>query len=716
MSEDSKKDEFLARARKRFAAAAEDEKDLRKKFAHDLKFASPDGDEQWDPVIKEQRRAAKRPAMSFPRCHTFVQQVSNEARQKKPTIKFAPRLDQDKDTAEILEGLARYIQYDSQAQVAYETAIEYSAGGSFGYYRFLTDYAYDEGDELELKVVPVYDPLTIYGVLVPSCFNRKVFFAFVVEDVPKEEYKLQYPKSSLASLDWAEAEKDSEGWVGSDSVRIAEYWYVEQAQASDDDDEAQPKAGKTKSRQRRPKPPVKCSKINGMEVLEEYDWVGSTIPIIPVLGKQMIIEGKPQLFSVVRPQKAAQQLLNYTKSRIAETLSIAPISPWIMAVGQIPSGKQQQWENANTTATVLEYNVVDAGGRPAPPPQRQTFEPPIASLSAFVAQEVDDMKATTGIFDASLGNQANETSGKAILARRDQANLTTMHYIDNLARSFKQGGDIIAEVVPKIYDTEREIEILGEDEKQKVVTINKAYEESPGKIKHYKVAGAKMSYVVSMGQAFDSKRAESFDTMQQVLQSAPDLIHVIGDIFFQQSDLAGADQIAERLHKMLPPPLQDHGDQTPEQAQAMLAQAQQQMQALGGELQKLQFERAAKMQEGQNRLQEVAAKFQADMALEDKKLQAQLAVAEINTKAQRLDERLAFVEEFAKQLHSQAHDAAMSAQEHAQALAQGQQQAQNQAQLTDQQAGHQSAQSAQDAAQQQEAAQVAQATTQGAEQ
>src|SRR5258708_7618901 len=132
--------DFLATARKRFAAAAEDEKHLRAKFVDDLRFASPDGDEQWDAQIAAERKAAKRPTLSFPRCHTFVQQVSNEARQKKPQIKFAPRLDQDKDTAEILEGLARFIQYDSQAQVAYETAIEYSAGASWGFYRFLTEY------------------------------------------------------------------------------------------------------------------------------------------------------------------------------------------------------------------------------------------------------------------------------------------------------------------------------------------------------------------------------------------------------------------------------------------------------------------------------------------------------------------------------------------------------------------------------------------------
>lgn len=702
MPEDN--EEFLAQARRRFTAAAEDEKDLRDKFVSDLKFASPDGEDQWDPQVKTQRLQAGRPAMSFPRCHTFVQQVSNEARQKKPQIKFAPRLDQDKDTAEILEGLARYIQYDSQAQVAYETAIEFSAGGSFGYYRFLTEYADDDSDDLKLVIKPVLDPLTVYGVLVPAIFGRKPKHWFVVEDIPKDEYKQMYGESKMASLSWAEAEKDSQGWVGSETVRIAEYWWVTE----------KPVKGK-----RKPEITIHTCKTNGIEILpgddgesSETTWPGTICNIVPVLGKQMIIEGKPRLFSVVRPQKAAQQLINYSKSRIAETLSTSPISPFMVADGQI-EGFEKQWESLNTTnRPFLTYKVIDSAGRPVPPPQRQTFEPPIQSLSAFVMQEVDDMKATTGIFDASLGNQANETSGRAILARKDQANLTTMHYIDNLARSFKQGGDIIAEIVPKIYDTEREIEILGEDEKQKVVTINAQYEESPGKVKHYKVKDAKMSYVVTMGQAFDSKRMESFDTMQQVLQSSPDLIHVIGDIFFRNSDLAGADQISERLHKLLPPQLQDQDEAMPPQAQAAVAQAQQQAQLAGAELQKLQFEKQAKVVEHQGKLQQIQLQSQSDMALEKLKLENQLTVAEISTKAQNMQERMAFVEDMVKQLHGQAHDAAMAAHEHAQAQQLAAQQAQHQSELTDQSAQNQSAQSAQDAAQQQ----VAQATTQGAEQ
>ncbi len=686
-------DDFLATARKRFSAAAEDEKELRGKFVSDLKFASPDGDDQWDPLVKMQREQAGRPAMAFPRCHTFVQQVSNEARQKKPTINFSPRLDQDKDTAEVLEGIARYIQYDSQAQVAYETAIEYSAGGSFGYYRFLTDYCDDESDELELKVVPVYDPLTIYGILVPSCFNRKPRYAFVIADIPKEEFKDKYPDSEVATLAWSDAEQRGEGWIGSDSVRIAEYWYIEEKKVK----------GK-----RRPQCIVKYCKTNGIEILpgddgetSQTEWPGSCIPIVPVLGKQMIMEGKPRLFSVVRPQKAAQQLINYSKSRIAETLSTSPISPFMIAEGQI-AGYEKEWSTLNTVSRpFLTYKVTDVAGRPVPPPERQTFEPPIQSLSAFVMQEVDDMKATTGIFDASLGNQANETSGRAILARKDQSNLTTMHYIDNLGRSFKLAGDIIAEIVPKIYDTERQVEILGEDEKQKVVTINAQHMDENGQMKHYKVKDAKMSYVVSMSQAFDTKRSESFNTMQQVLQAAPDLIHVIGDIFFRNSDLAGADQIAERLQKMLPPQLQDDANNPlPPQAQAVVAQAQQQAQMMQDEMQKLMAERQGKVIEHQGKMQQIALQSQSDMALEKMKLENQLAIAEVETKAQSMQERMAAVEDMMKQFHDQAHDLAMQKDDHAHQSALAAQQAAHQQDAQAQQADAQSQQSAQDAAQQ----------------
>jgi hypothetical protein len=409
------------------------------------------------------------------------------------------------------------------------------------------------------------------------------------------------------------------------------------------------------------------------------------------------------LFSVVRPQKAAQQMINYAKSRIAETLSQVPISPWIAVEGQV-NGYEAQWKNSNSDPkALLIYKAVDIEGKPAPPPQRQQFEPPIQAYAEFVAQEVDDLKATSGIFDASLGNQANETSGKAIQARQIQSSLSTMDYLDNLGRSFKQAGDIIAEIVPKIYDTEREIEILGEDEKQKVVTINSEHQDASGKTKHYKIADAKMSYVVTMARAYDSKRLETFDMLQQLVQSAPTLLPIFGDVMFQQSDMAGADIVAERFRKQLPPNLQEDkdGEQVPPQAQAQMQQLSQQNQQLNAGMQhlekllgQLQYEKQAKVVESQAKLQQIAAQSQADMALEKMKLENALTIAEVNTKQQDEQERRQTFADMQSQFHDQAHDLAM--QKDAQA---------HQQELVQQNADVNSQQSAQDAAQSQEAQQ-----------
>jgi hypothetical protein len=500
----------------------------------------------------------------------------------------------------------------------------------------------------------------------------------VVEDIPKEEFKMQYPDADLLnSLTWDEAQKTGEGWVGSDAVRVAEYWWVEQ--------------GKKEKGKRKAKETIKFCKTNGLEILKgtETTWAGSKCNIIPVLGKQMIMEGKPRLFSVVRPQKGAQQLINYTKSRIAETLSTSPISPFIGVEGQF-DGYEDQWKSLNTQLTpYLTYKQVDVAGKPAPPPQRNTFEPPIQSLSSFVLQEVDDMKATTGIFDASMGAPGNETSGQQIKVRVDQANLTTMHFMDNLIRSFKKGGAVIAELIPLIYDSKREIQILGEDEAPQVVKINQAHEDENGKPQNFDMTKGKYVPIVTSGPAFDSKRSESFDTIQQVLAVNPNLINMVGDIFFRNSDMAGADQLAERFKKMLPPQLQDQDEPIPPQAHAAMMQLQQHNQALNAacqhyeqSIQALDFEKKAQIVKGQN-----------DIILAKMKIEAQLAEAEINTKAQNVEQRLSFVEDMWKQFHDQAHDVAMQAvgntqqQQMAQQQTQAAQQAQAQAQQQDQQPG-----------------------------
>jgi hypothetical protein len=575
---ESKKDvtDFLASVRKQFDQDAAEEKDLRDEFETNIKFV---GGEQWDSKVKQDRTNAGRPSLTFSRCHTFVQQVANEARQNKPQIKFIPTTDDDKDLAEIYEGLARHIQYDSDAQVAYETAVEYSAGGGFGYFGFITEYCDDKSFDQDLKIRPFVDPLSVYGILIPACLGQEPKHAFVVgAPMSKDEFKSAYPDAEANDLDWTAEGYGS--WVGEDKIRVAEYWCVEEKQKKIT------KGNKERSVIERT---VKFYKTNGVEILEETEWPGSTIPIIPVLGKLMWVSGQPKLYSVVTFQRDPQRLLNFYKTRIAETIALAPVGPYMVAEGQL-EGHEAEWARINQSPLIAQYKPIAIGTSVIGKPERDTFEPPIASMSAAAAQEIDDMKATAGIFDASMGSESNEKSGIAIQRRQQQSNVTNMHYMDNLERGFKKGGMVIAEVLDPLYDTPRRIRILGEDETPKIVAINQPNQGG----KEYKFGKAKFDVIVTMGRSFSTKRMESFDMMSSVIQSSPDILPLVGDIFFKNSDLAGADQLAERFKTMLPPQVQQaeqqkNGQQPdPQQLMAENAQLKGQMQQMGAELQDAQ--------------------------------------------------------------------------------------------------------------------------------
>lgn len=671
------REDFLFTARKRFDESASDEKHIRDQATLDLNFVAGN---QWRADVESERASKGRLCLKFNRCHTFVQQVSNEARQNKPQIKFVVGDGGDPDTAEVKEGMARHIQYDSDAQIAYETAVEYSAGGSFAYFRFLTEYCDDESWDQDLKVVPVYDPFSIYGVLIPACFGMEPDYAFVVEDIPIERYKREYDTKEIDAVGgWDNATKLSQGWIGTETVRVAEYWYIEHEEKTLT--RKNPQTGEDETRTV-DKCKVKFCKLNGLEVIEgtETEWPGYCIPIVPVLGKQMIIDGKPNLFSVVRFQRDPQQLINYYKTRIAETLSTAPIQPYLVAKGQIDNSIRSQWERMNIDQKAyIEY--VHQTGSDAPPPTRQVFEAPINSLSEASQQEIDDMKAVTGIYDASLGAKSNESSGIALQRRQQQSNVTNMHFLDNLERAFKKGGLIIADVLPYIYDAKRMVHILGPDEAPKIVKINAPHRQADGKTYHYKVGGdgaQQDKAIVTMGRAFSTKRQESFDMMTSVLQQAPQLLEVMGDVFFQNSDMAGSDVIAERMKRFIqikyPGLVQDKEHDPQAQMAHMQAQAaasQQAMQVLQAELQKLQQEKQGKVVDNEYR-----------MAMEKMKLENQLLIAEIQTKAQSQSERMElFLDQAAKlldhahehgtQLADQAHERDMAQRGHQQALEQG---------------------------------------------
>ncbi len=585
--------DFLKLARQRFDLAAEAEAELRKDALDDLKFRAG---EQWPDDVKRGRELDKRPCLTINRIPQFIRQVTNDQRQNRPAIQVNPVDDKgDTDTAEVLQGLIRHIEYDSNADVAYDTAFDAAATHGRGYFRVVTDYCNPMSFEQDIKIKRIRNPFTVY--MDPTCQEpdySDAGWGFVVEDLAEDEYKDLYPGSEMASLnDWQSIGDKAPGWVTKGSCRIAEYFYksfkeVTLVLLSDktvvpkDKLPELPEGVQIVAERKSQLPIIKWAKINAVETLDETDWPGMWIPIVPVLGDELDVDGKVILEGIVRHAKDPQRMYNYWASAETETIALAPRAPFIGAEGQF-EGNENTWKQANTrNLAYLEYKPKALNGTPLPPPARNVYEPPVQAITQARMQSADDLKATTGIYDAALGARSNENSGVAIQRRNMQSQTSNFHYIDNLTRAIRHLGRILIDLIPKVYDTPRVVRIIGEDGDQKTVAVNQLFEMN-GEQKTYDFGVGKYDVTVQAGPSFATKRQEAVQSMLQLTQSYPKVAEVASDLMVKNMDWPGAKEIAERLKKTLPPNLQEPEDgkpQMPPQLQAQIQQMQQMIEQL----------------------------------------------------------------------------------------------------------------------------------------
>lgn len=640
---------FLELARKRFRECTEAERDIRREAEIDLQYVAGEG--QWNEGIKRERELAGRPALTFSKLHTFVQSVQNEARQNKPQPKVNPiGGGATTDVATVITGILRHVQYRSQADVAADTGLEYACGGSFGFLRFTTEYADPKSFDQEIRISAVQDPFSVYGVLLPCCRGEECKYAFVVKRISLEEYREKYgsPEEAInfESNEW----RDCEDWVDEKTVRIAEYWWCEtqkkklrliqtddpagKAVYTDDpgyseslpfvlDDSGKPKERDVEVCV------VSCCLIDGTRILPDTEttWVGDSIPIVAVLGRQMIIDGKVHLFSLVRHVREPQQLVNIYKTAIAEKISLGNRIPYIGVKGQF---KDPRWENANNVNyAYLEYEPVSIAGTLAPPPQRQQLEEQIEALSQAAAQEIDDLKAGMGIFDASLGAQGNETSGVAIGTRQRQSNITNFHFVDNLNRSEWELCSKMLKVIPKIYDRPgRQVRIVGEDQQHSVIVVNQQYtDQESGKQKHYPLDVGEYDVVVTVGPSYTTARAEGAETLGEFFKAAPQTIPLLGDLWVGSLDFPWAREGARRLKMAAPQQIvnddqQDGQAPVPPQIQQQLTQLQQDAQQAHQFAQSLFQKLETKQPELENKL----AMQKADLDFKREQLAAKISM------------------------------------------------------------------------------------------
>jgi hypothetical protein len=611
--------DIISVAKSRFTMAVSAYSESREDELDDLRFyaGSPDNSWQWPADVLQTRGSVQgqtinaRPCLTINKLPQHVRQVTNDQRQNRPSGKVIPVDDKaDVEVAEIFDGLVRHIEYISDADVAYDTACENQVSYGEGYIRLLTEYCDDDTFNQDIKIGRIRNSFSVYmDPTIQDPCGSDAQWCFITEDLTKEDYERQFPDAQPISSMMAQGVGDASisQWVSENTVRIAEYFYIEHEKAVlnlyygdvtamkgsvEDEDMAMRGMKPIKSRTvdiRR----VKWCKINGFEVLESQDWAGSSIPVVRVVGNEFEVDGRIYVSGIVRNAKDAQRMYNYWTSQEAEMLALAPKAPFIGYGGQF-EGYEQQWKTANTTNwPYLEVNpdVTDGAGAVLPLPQRAPPPLPQTGLIQAKMGASDDIKGTTGQYDSSLGQTSNERSGKAILARERQSDVGTYHYVDNLARAVRYITRQIVELIPKIYDTERIARIVGEDGETDLIKVNPNQPMPVNKIvdqqgivleKIYNMGVGKYDVCVTTGPSYMTKRQEALEAMAQLLQGNPQLWAVAGDLFIKNMDWPGAQEMSKRFAKTIDPKIMEGGDDSPEMQAAKM-----QMDAMNQEMQQM---------------------------------------------------------------------------------------------------------------------------------
>lgn len=604
--------------------------------------------QQWDDASLKEREG--RPCLVINKLAGTTKQIIGDQRQNKPSIKVSPvDSDSDPDVAEILTGLIRNIEQQSDAESCYDTSFEQAVYGGYGYFRINTAYAAEDAFEQDIVFERILDPDSVtYDQFCKKQDRSDARFCFVEETLPIAEFEEKY--KNHVPTDWETVYRDDDSqWYTGETIRVAEYFYKEDYEKTlyrletgevvdaskyehmvvEQGDqrffvtaEGQPLLI-TKERkaicQR-----IKWELVTGHEVIDKRDWPGKYIPIIGVFGDEMWVDGKLLLKSVIRDARDPQRVYNWMRSTSVETVAQAPRQPFIVSDKQL-DGHEEQWNSMHRTPQ--PYLMYKSTGEP--PPQRMGGSVPDIGAQSESAISSDDIKATTGIFDASLGARGTATSGVQEAYQQRKGDTATFTFVDNLTRGIQHAARVLIDLIPKIYDGERVVRLLGVDGAEKWADINKVIRH-PGTGEETVINDlslGKYDVVVKVGPAHSTQRVEAADAMLGLAQAVPQFGQFFIDLIAENQDWPGADKIAERAKRMLPPEMQgdDGEEKTPEQMQAEQV-AQQQQQAMQ---QKQEYLMDLQIKEAEAKLQETAARIEKIDAEADK-IQSAINTDQVN--------------------------------------------------------------------------------------
>jgi hypothetical protein len=576
----------------------------------DIKFAAGD---QWPIEIQNSRNVEARPCLTINKIDAYIRQVTNQQRMQRPRIKVHPVNNlADYKIAQVIEGITRHIETNSNADTAYDTAFDYAVRMGWGYWRVNYKYVSESSFDQEIYIDAIDNPFTVYfdpNSIRPDGSDAERCLITTVLD--KKIFREMYPDADDgANFQPRSTGDDTAAWITKEDIRIAEYFYVERERArlillsdgtsafadSESFFERVEAAGLEVIDERDSyRRAVKWCKMTAMEVLEEKTWAGKYIPIVPCYGAQVIVDDKRKKYGLVRFAKDPQRMYNFWRTSMTESVALAPKAKWLLAEGQ-DEGHENEWALANIKSSpVLRYKQKDIEGVPAPVPQRLQPEPPPLGIMEAAGAISADLQMVLGILDPNQLPSGN-ISGKALMGQQAQVDLSNFHFYDNMTRSIKHTGKIILDLIPKIYDTQRVMRIIGSDGQPDMTVINER--SAIGEVLNDVTVG-EYDVVMDTGPGFQSRRQQAVESMMPLLTGNAELFNIAGDLVFRNMDFPGADVIADRLAALNPMAQIDEKSDIPPEIQMRLAQSQKAIEELQQQLQAAGLEINNRMQVAQ---------------------------------------------------------------------------------------------------------------------
>jgi hypothetical protein len=651
------KDGFLKLARERAKASSDYWRNNYRDSENDVSFIFG---EQWDEETKRTRAKDGRPTLTINKTQQFISKVVGDQRRNTTSIKVKPvsanvadvKLpnsagSKDYSTSDVYEAIIRNIESISNAQDHYNTAFKHALEGGFGWLRVLTDYSQDDSFDLDLKIESVRNR---WSVLVDHKSTQPDFsdmnYCFVFDKISRKEFEKRYPDKKIGDFDTT-LDSEYDEWQQEETIRIAEYYtrvpttrklllmtngevYWED-KVKDVLDELTEKNIRIQRERDVKTYKVKWNKITAWDILDSKEWDDTRIPVVPVLGREIDLKSKRYFKGLISDSKDAQRMLNYWQSAATERIALAPKAPWIADAKSI-EGHETIWKQANTkNYSVLPYNGRAGVDKPTRTPPSSM---PAAELQ-MASSMTGEMQGTIGIYEAGLGQRSNETSGKAIDARKEGSDTGTYEFIDNDAMAKRSIGDILVRMIPKVYDSNRLIRLRFPDGSGDFIEINKTIrdEQTGNEVIVHDLGVGKYDVVTEVGASFATKRQESAQNMLDFARAVPQAAQIAPDLIAQNMDFANADELTKRLKLTLPPQMLSAEEQEELQKDQPEPQPSPEQLAAQAEMEQKQQEQEFKMQElqakglNEQKKQQLVIR-QEEVQLEQEKVK--LRTAELN--------------------------------------------------------------------------------------